>query len=183
MVILYIALSLLSLIIGILSTCIYFKNKKYSELKERYSVLKLIKTPINKDKFTEIRDECINLRNVNGKLNNKVDKLKSYLGLVGDKEYSIIKRELTYGNGLGKDVPIFISAEFKTIQRGANKVKISLNIDSIKTTPNKSGDKELMEKCKEFVDDLYDIDDESITWVIPDKAMRREFDLDNIMDD
>lgn len=173
-----ILLYVLFFIVGMLMTYTFFKEKMYKSLKKKYDILSEEKTPIDQKTFNNIKKDYDELILKNNKLEKTIDTLKSYLGLVKDNEYGIIKKSLTYGEN---DSEISVTAEFKTIQRGENKVKISLNIDSIKTSPNESSNKTLMSKIKEFIDDWYDIDCEGITWVIPDKSMEREFNIDEIL--
>jgi len=152
----------------------------YIGLKNKYDELLKEKTPVNQKVFDELSDEYNKVLLENTTLKSNVDKLKSFIGLVEDNEYGIVKKSLIYGD---KNEKIDISAEFKAIQRGLNKVKISLNIDTIKTHPNEMSNKKLISDIKEYIDGWYDIDDGDITWVIPDKKVKREFDIDNILGD
>jgi hypothetical protein len=168
----------LSFIVGVSFTYIFFKNMMYSSLKTKYDDLVKEKTPINQDDYDKLKTKYGKLSTEKNKSDNTIDRLKLYLGLVKDNEYGIIKKNLIYGVN---NTTIKISAEFKTIQRGANKVKISLNVDSIKTEPNKTSDTKLMNEIKIYMDDWYDIDDSFITWVEPDKVTQREFDIDEVL--
>jgi hypothetical protein len=152
----------------------------YVRLKSKYESLKKEKTPVNQESYDTLNTKYDNIEKEKEVLENNIDKLKKYIGLVEDNEFGIITRSLHYGdNPKGFEM----TAEFRTIQRGKNKVKISINKSTIKTSPNQSPNDAQLNKIKEFVDDWYDINDPEITWVIPDEAIKREINIDMILDE
>ena len=104
--------------------------------------------------------------------------MKKYIGLVGDKQFGIIKYSLRY-----EDKPLEVIAPFKVTERGKNKVRISLDASSdMKMAPN-IGDKKLRLDAKEFIDGWFDTNHPGITWIEPNDATKREFDIDSILED
>lgn len=171
----------LFLILGVLITYIFFKNKMYDKLESKYKSLIGDKSLIDDIKeYKRLKVEYKKSTDDIKKLENKIDTLKLYIGLVDDHEYGIIHRDLKYSDD-DVEYELIVEAEFKVVQRGSDKVKISVNLDSIKTSPNKSDDLNLMDKIKTFVDGWYDIDDENISWILPDKSIKRDFDIDCLL--
>ena len=171
----------LFLILGVLITYIFFKNKMYNKLEGKYKSLIGDKSLIDDiEEYKRLKVEYKKSTDDIKKLENKIDTLKLYIGLVDDHEYGIIHRDLNYSDD---DVGyrLIVEAEFKVVQRGSDKVKISVNLDSIKTSPNKSDNLNLMDEIKKFIDGWYDIDDKNISWILPDKSIKRDFDIDCLL--
>tara|TARA_R110000772_G_scaffold20466_5_gene57021 strand:+ start:163621 stop:164157 length:537 start_codon:yes stop_codon:yes gene_type:complete len=172
---LYILFIILGGALGILSTYIYFTSRSFKKLKSKYEKLEQTKTPINMEIFDDLNIEYDKKVKENDILKSNITKLKSYLGIAREHEYGIYKSNYQRG-----DKKFRVEAEIKTIKRGKEKVKIEVNGD-IKTSPVQKQDKSNLSSIRSLIDGWYDIDDEDITWVVPDEAMRREFDIDQIL--
>lgn len=172
----------LFLILGVLITYIFFKNKMYDKLEGKYKSLIGDKSLIDDIKeYKRLKVEYKKSTDDIKKLENKIDTLKLYIGLVDDHEYGIIHRDLKYYDGTDAGYRLIVEAEFKVVQRGSDKVKISVNLDSIKTSPDKLDDLDLMDKIKKFIDGWYDIDDKNISWILPYKSIKRDFDINCLL--
>ena len=173
-----ILLHVLFFVLGITFTYIFFKEGMYVRLKSKYDNLTKEKTPINQSKYDQLSTKYNEIEKEKETLENNIDKLKKYIGLVDNNEYGIITKGLSYSES---PKGFEMEAEFRTIQRGKDKVKISINKNTIKTSPNQGSSEKRLTSIKNYVDGWYSIDTEEISWVVPDEVIKREVNIDIIL--
>lgn len=118
------------------------------------------------DNNTELSEEIDNQK-------EKYNKIKKYLGLVDEHKYGSYIADLTKSD---KDYPVV--CDFIVTQRGKDKVKIKV-ID-ITTNDGSSGEK-MLEKVQSLIPNWVDINDDKITWIEPNESLKREINIDSIL--
>jgi phosphopantetheine adenylyltransferase len=144
-------------------------KSKYNKIKNTQSFPKS-----EHDKIVKEKDEEIS------KILSRYDKLKKYLGLVNDKEYGILKHTLQYGKE-GNKKDLVVQAGFKVSQRGRDKVRIDIDINDVRVNTGKHANLNSYKNIKDILDGWYDVNSTEITWVEPDDALKREINIDNLL--
>lgn len=171
---------------GCLFISFIFRGRKITKLEEGLEKYKkLSDTGFNEKSLEELNNLKKTVEEKEKELNDKsaiIQNLKKYMGLVGDKEYGIIKHTLVKTVNDEK-IDLHLTCGFKVTKRGSNKVRISIDKNDIQcsSTHYTNKDKNQVERCKELIDGWYDINDPEIKWIEPDEAMKREMTLDSIL--
>ena len=158
------------ILIGAMGMYIYFLNRKNKKLKSKYNSIK--KSNISKEEYENIlkEKETTLLR---------YEKLKKYMGLVNEKEYGIIEYEIYHKKS---NQHFIMNCGFNVIERGKNKVRIEVNIDDMSASIGKHNSKESYISASKLINGWYDINDDRISWIEPDDALKRDINIDNILD-
>lgn len=173
-------------ILGITVTYIIFIEYKMKILKQRNVFLESQKNEYTKENFKIIENkykrtktDLDNIESKYRKLNEDYENIKKYIGLIADYEYGILKETLTETLPHGGIKEYKVRCEFKTILKGLNNVKIL--IQEVYTEDGNK-DTDLFSHISNLLNGWYDIDDKNITWITPDATMRRNIDIDNILE-
>lgn len=166
-----------NIILGITIATIYGMRMYIRKLKVDKRELKK-SVSIDIDEYEKLISEHEKLKEDYSDIIKERDKLKVYIGVVNEKEFGILSHTLIRTLEDGTEKKVHFDFEFKVVKRGQEKVKIEIT-DYKSSSEDKR--ESLFKRCQSIVNGWYDINDPEITWIEPDKAVQRDFKIDDIL--